>query len=483
MKKNFKTIWQAIFFLSVISMTSEIHSIDAHLSMIYTNALGEKLPFEIFEKGNWKPANNARYVKLHMYFDEPITVKKYEIDTCKKLSSNVSVFLNFDEWIFNLASNEQGYQYENYPTYKDGVYSRTEFLDSSKKYPQVRSMTINFNSSTNFSICGIRIYNENDEAYHVITPHRVKAQVKATSTLKPDKAYGVVNLFDSRFEYGWASDAKPKDVQIDIDFQTEQDVQKIRIWNGYQRSVKHCYENSRVKTLILKGDKDYSVEVQAADQLGSQVINLPKPYHGKKLTVYVKDAYIGKTYKDLVISEIRFFNGQNWFLLDPYEELISQIHDMQQTFEKSGFKDVLNQGFAASKNGDKADDNTYSYSSIRLRADGSFYLDGSVNDYSKAMGKYYFSLGNFDVIEKKQNQLRMRLFGLLYQTENELHMDCNGCGRDCNTSDTDSNQKYMIFQEFVTLTPDGKGGFNVINESGGKKLPFKMLNFAEQKGN
>jgi hypothetical protein len=443
--------------------------------MIYTNALGDTLPFEIFEKGNWKPAANARYVKLHLYFDEPVTIKKYEIDTCKtKLSSDIGVFLNFDEWIFNLESNDSGYQNENYPSFNDGVYSGTPSVDyESKKYPEMRSLTMNFNANQNFSICGIRIYNENDEAYHILTPQRIKAQVKASSTLKPDKAYGAVNLFDSRFEYGWASDGKAKDVQIDFEFQSEQTIQKLRIWNGYQRSVKHCYENSRVKTLVIKGDNNYESEVTVTDQLGSQVITLPRSYKGKKLSLYVKDSFIGKTYKDLVISELRFYNGKDWFLVDPYEELISQIHETQKTFTGAGFHNVLNQGFQGSEN-----ENGNGNSTIRLRADGSFYIDGSL--FVNMMSKYYFALGNFDIIEKKPNQLRLRLFGLFYQVEHEMHMDCNGCGRDCNKADAVGNQKYMIFQESVTLIPDGKGGFVMKNESG-KKLPFKDLNFTEQK--
>lgn len=465
----------------LLFLSSGVMARDVNLSMVYTNALGEKLPFEIFEKKTWKPAADARFVKVHMYFDEPITVKKYTIDTCGlELAQSPTVFFNFDEWIFNLAANKSGNQDERYPDFDNKIYSGSEEMDNTyHSFPKVRSFTINFNNNMNFSVCGIHIFNENDEEYTIKTPARIQADVKASSTLGPDSAYGVVNLFDSRFEFGWASDAKSKDVQIDLNFKDRQNVQKILIWNGYQRSDKHCFENSRVKTLVLKGDGNYSEEIQIADQLGSQIIPLLKPFSGKKLTLYVKDAYNGKTYKDLVISEIRFFNGKEWFLVDPFEKMTRQIKDTRNIFSNAGFDKVLNQSFAGT---DVDKDNNFSASNytLRLRADGSFYLDGGSDNYTKAIQKYYFALGNFDIVESKKGQLRLRLFGLFYLTEKELNMDCNGCGRDCNRTPKDTDPKYMIFQEFVTMTPNDKGGYTVKNESNGKNLPFSIMQLKDE---
>ena len=62
------------------------------------------------------------------------------------------------------------------------------------------------------------------------------------------------------------------------------------------------------------------------DQLGAQVVKLPKPFTGKKFKMKVIDSYPGKTYKDLVISELRFYDGKDWFfMLDPLPKMKKDI--------------------------------------------------------------------------------------------------------------------------------------------------------------
>ena len=93
----------------------------------------------------------------------------------------------------------------------------------------------------------------------------------------------------------------------------------------------------------------------------------------------------------------------------------------------------------------------------------------------EAGGSQYFALGNYEIKEANEaNGLRMRLFGLYYETV--VYGDCNGCGRDCNKNVTqEDGMEQKIFQEVLTIRPAKGGKFEVINVSGGKKIKFDKL--------
>lgn len=114
---------------------------------------------------------------------------------------------------------------------------------------------------------------------------------------------------------------------------------------------------------------------------------------------------------------------------------------------------------------------------IRLRADGSFYLSGSMDESSEdgEDSLDYFALGNYAIKKASADGgIRLRLFGLYY--ESDSYSDCNGCGRDCNKNDLPEGVAVQkIFQEYVTIKRAADGGFEVVNESGGKKLPFGKI--------
>jgi len=446
---------------------------DAWLSMVYTNALHGELPFSLFSKGKWSPDQKARFVKLHLYFDEPIAVKGLEIDDCGSgLDPNISLFFNFDQWILSADSNLAGEIPEAIRPRRDGDLLVLEGFEESI---EVRSLTINFENNTGFTICGIIFKDPDAHTYKVKTPALAGGTVGSSSILAPRTAYDPIFLFDSRFEYGWASDRKARDVSLDFKFDKPRRVEKIRIWNGYQRSVPHCTANSRARKIRITGDGGYNSEITVGDVLGSQVIDLPKPFEGRNLKFDIVDSYAGKSYKDLVISEIRFFGDEEWFMLDPTHQLKSAIAVNRTAFVKAGAEALLNDSFV----GERETENRWSKARLRLRADGSFYISGFAEGYDASGApvseNQYFSLGNYEI--KKSSDaggIRLRLFGLYYETE--IYGDCNGCGRDCNKTDLpDGVTLQKIFQEYVVIKPAEYGNFALVNESGGKKLPFKEL--------
>ncbi len=453
---------------------------EASLSMIYTTALQDELPYSIFTKGDWSPDPKARYVKLHMYFDEPIMVKGLTIDSCgTKLSTDLSIFFNFDQWILRLDPKLEGeIPSAMYPKERAGKLVFDDFNTA----VEVRSLTINFESNSAFRICGIHLKDPQGQTYRIKTPVLVSGTVSASSVLEPRSAYDPVYLFDSRFEYGWASNQREKDVSLSFAFDAPRRIESIRIWNGYQRSITHCYSNSRVKTIKVSGDGDYSAVISVRDILGSQLIKLPQPFEGKQLKFEVVDAFLGKSYKDLVISEIRFFDGKDWFMLDPSRELKNGIAFNRQQFAKAGVAGMLNDSYTADRSGHETRsvmlqepvDDSYVSTTLRLRTDGSFYMSGYF-DNEKDGAAQYFSLGNYEIkAAGPATGLTLRLFGLYYETEE--YGDCNGCGRDCNkASAPEGVTQQKIFQENLTLKPAKDGKYEVINQSGGKKIKFDKL--------
>lgn len=455
-------------------LVSNAFAKDATLSMAYTNALGDELPFSIFTKQSWSPAPKTKYVKLHLYFDEPIMVKGLEIDTCGTLiDQGLSIFFNFDQWILHTDPALAGEIPDAlYPKKKDNLL----ILDGFKQPIEVRSLTFNFERSASFKICGIHLKDLQGTPYNIKTPLLIGGTAAASSTLPPATAYDPIFLFDSRFEYGWASNKQAKNVDLSFTFEQPQTVEKIRIWNGYQRSVNHCQANSRARIINISGDGGYSASISVKDVLGSQVISLPKPFTGKQLKFEIADSFPGKTYKDLVVSELRFFNGKDWFMLNPAGKLKEGIAANRSQFEQANLAPLLSDSYTGTHTVEDDESEVFSEDTtvLRLRADGSFYLSGSHGNESSE--RSYFALGNYEIKNTSADPkkgMRLRLFGILYQSE--VYGDCNGCGRDCNKSDDPDGPTQKIFQEIISLKPAENGQFAMDNESGGKKLPFKHL--------
>jgi len=264
-------------------------------------------------------------------------------------------------------------------------------------------------------------------------------------------------------------------VHLAFNFDQPRRIEKLRIWNGYQRSAEHCWSNARPRRVRFTGDGGHSEEAVLKDILGSQVVELPKPFEGKRLDLEVLNAYLGRSYQDLVISEIRFFDGKEWFMLDPSAKLKEVIAQNQAEFAKAKAGSLLNDSYQAK--GELQGEPDGVKATLRMRADGSFYLSGIQGEGD---GIEYFALGNYEIKRADANGLKLRLFGLYY--ESDEYGDCNGCGRDCNRNDDAvSENEPRILQEFITVKPTRSGKFEVVNEKGGNKIHFGKFLFARER--
>jgi len=249
--------------------------ITVEASMIAATSPAKTLPFDAYRTGGtWVPDENARFVKLHLYADAPFPLQSIELVNCERLYSDGAAFVNFDEARLPLTS------------------STASVLTLSAPIA-ARSLTINFGDHRACPV-SLKLFGPGHSPISVITPRLVSGKARASSTLAPESAYDVSNLFDSRYENAWASNHQSTGVSLAFDFDQPQRVEKLRLWNGYQRSDQHCWSNSRVKTFTVSGDGGYSATLSVADRMGSQELQLPSAFVGRHLSLTATEAYPGR---------------------------------------------------------------------------------------------------------------------------------------------------------------------------------------------
>jgi hypothetical protein len=317
------------------------------------------------------------------------------------------------------------------------------------------SITINFEKNVHPTVSAIRLFDPQGTEIHLNVPLVAEGTAEASSTLDPQSSYDVMNLFDSRYEYAWASNHLATGVTLGFDFKQKQAVTKIKIWNGYQRSGLHCYSNSRVKRIKVIADGQDAGDLPVADKMGPQVLTLPKPLHVQSLKLVCTDAYLGKAYKDLCVSEMRFFDGKDWFLLNPLPRALSIAAANHQQFQQAGLDKILNESLVQEKTkpaselrGDRV--STWDF---RFRPDGSFFMNHRVSE-GDALQSADYVLGNYEIKTVGKNTINLRIFGLL-RNSYYGEQDCNGCGRDCN-GDSEEDEGISIFQDLITVSQDGQ---------------------------
>lgn len=432
-------------------------------SMIYANSVKDRLPWGVFNKTGWAAEDNDQYVKLHMHVDEPFYLSHMEILSCGgEFTDDALLYINFNEVLETLR--------RDYKFQMKALTSNWRINASG-----VRSLTVNFQSNKNVCVSEVRLYDENHVLYLVKIPQVVAGSAQASSTLEPPLSYDVMNLFDSRYEYAWSSKGGGTAADVlDFTFAAPQTITKIKLWNGYQRSDTHCFSNGRAKKIVVTGDGGFSETLAVADIMGSQVLTFTKPFTGMHLKITVPEAYPGKVYRDLVVSELRFGNDQGWLVLNPLPFMQKVVSENRQKFLTANLGQVLN----ASLKGEhtqiaNADKQKYGEWTLRLRADGSLYIEG----YTEAGGDNmhdFTALGNYEIQEATPGQIKMRIFGLMQKKKYDEGGDCNGCGRDCNLKANASGDQEKIFQDNISIVlKDDK--FIVTNLSKVKKLGFDTL--------
>ncbi len=347
-----------------------------------------------------------------LYFEEAINVGKVILETSKG-----SKFAQLDQ--VTIYGNGRNL----------GLYDATKpiAIDTTLKSLYVRFSEISTNQESKptkfeegifageYSI-GIRqliILDEAGKAYKIIPPKVVPGIVQASSTLEPASAYHAGQLFDSRREFVWVEGAKTNGVGEQLDFLLKENVTitALEIQNGYQRSDAHYKANARVKSIEfgIEAGQKYTLELK--DTPEPQRIQLPTSYTGSVFSIKVKSVYPGTRYKDLAISELRFFNAEQAFIVGS---------DIGESFKKSLLKKV--EGTVLAKQIDRSvkmkNDDMKSftgYQSITLRSNGTFVMyEQEVSNEGDGILQDIIADGNWEIIEADEERARVKVFGKFF---------------------------------------------------------------------
>lgn len=438
--------------------------------MVTSTSMENGLPFLLLDGKEWKAEAGAEFVKVHFYADDAFALSKVSIQSCSgNFKDKIAAYVNFDE-----------------------VYGSTDIEKSNSEVSfepvvQARSVTLNFQRNQNICLKSVKFYDESKKAYRTYTPEIIKGSVVASETASPEASYSVMNLFDSKYENAYASVKGGEGVTFTFDFEKEQEITKFKIWNGYQRSDVHCIKNGRLKDFTLSGDGGYTAKVSIEDSMGSQEVNLPKPFEGKKLTLKVDSLYPGYSEKGFVLSELRLGNSDGWMAIDTLPKSKDTASKNFDAFTKASLRKVLNRGLTGMEvavvteeavtdlpagvdpnvqTEENLDPPSSSDWTIRLRSDGTFFLEGSTArtnyDAGEESSQRFYGMGNYEIKGSTPGSVDLRIFGFLRKQTFTNFLDygggdCNGCGRDCNmVKNPDPNNTEKIFQEFVTLQVRGK---------------------------
>ncbi|HYC85703.1 MAG TPA: hypothetical protein VEB86_10795 [Chryseosolibacter sp.] len=275
-----------------------------------------------------------------------------------------------------------------------------------------------FDSTYSAGIAGMRLFNVGGEV-EIIPPTMARGSVKASSVLKPVEAYSPAQLFDSRREFVWAegSDGNGENETLTFKFDNDQEVTAIKIWNGYQRSAKHFESNARIRSFDFGLKNGPKVTYDISDTMEPVALTLAESLRGKEFELKIREVYPGKTYKDLVVSEILFLNGSRPMILadDQREEDVKEV--MKQTkgsiLELYMDKRLHNEAYFESFTSDR---------SLILRSNRTFVLYDHMqsSDDTKREDKEVVADGNWEIVEQSDSVAKVRIFGKLFNLSETL---------------------------------------------------------------
>ena len=208
--------------------------------------------------------------------------------------------------------------------------------------------------------------------YRIVPPRIVKGRLAPSSNLNPLALYHAGHLFDSKKEFAWIEGAEGSGSgdSISIQFEEEQCISKLMVWNGWQASAAKFEANARIKTLHFKPLEDTSrIFFRLKDAVDPSGLLL-HPNRSQNWVLKILDIYPGKVTGDLVISELLLFDceDQPFVVSSGLKEQFQ--NEMLSQAEGTPLSKVLDTYIFNDINSDP--DNQYTQKFIVLHADGSF---------------------------------------------------------------------------------------------------------------
>lgn len=287
----------------------------------------------------------------------------------------------------------------------------------------------------------IELYDGNGKM-QIVSPRVVTGSVKASSTLSPIDAYTTDFLFDSRRDFGWAegSSNSGEGEWLEFNFDKEQAVDRLMVWNGYQRSPEHYAANARVhNATVISGDQQQKISMN--DSSSSQIVNFGKTITGKSFKLQIDTIYKGTKYKDMVISELSFGDKKGYFSLYTGGEE-TRKKSLVLKVKGTVLEKMIDRSFSNME--DNGPDG-YNKKSIVLRSNGSFVLwieESATEGMGGGFTESKVFDGNWDLISANGSQAKIKIFGKAVTTTENYDP----------YKTSEKSSRSAIFSDTVTVT-------------------------------
>ena len=416
---------------------------------------------------SWKTIKGAGPKEgIMVYFNKPIYIKKINITQPKgQAITQVTQFdvyangkihttenINSTVEALFIGIKEVNAADVNTNTFKTGIYNNAKGSNTT------------FSPTLSVAISKIDFFNNSGNKIDFVIPKLVKASIKASSTLTPEVAYSVANLFDCKKDFGWAENASSNGIGESILINTDAPItyNKIKVWNGYQRSPKHFDANGSVKKLHLTNN------VQLDEVLDLKNIKDPQAYYikNRKSTTTLKltldNIYQGQKYEDVLMSEIRLYEKNIPIILlsSDAEQVVK--NNQGEKVSSSIMAYILDKNIQVDYTKREAVEDTFlnqsKETSFILRSNNSFVMYTSESQGYEKDKAYNESQtiadGNWELISKNEEAIKVRIFGRIYDVFNGVD-PYKGKGR---------KESIKIFKDIVTITKDAIEGEKFIDQ-------------------
>lgn len=420
----------------------------------------------------WKtPQGAGPNEGIMIYFSEPTYVSKVSAEFLVEtgLSRVISMEVYGDGrsfWTGQNINQELSFLYIKIARAQES--QRIESTIDGKQYSRNK-----FSSTTSVAIKELSLFDQQGLTYKINPPKLVKGSINSTSNLKPKLAYGAANLMDSRKDLGWAENKPGNGIGEEISFSLSEPIKisKLKIWNGYQRSPTHFSGNARLKLFEfgVKGTElsQYSIE----DITAGQFIDLASIIEGREFILRVIDAYPGDKYKDLVISEIKFFHEDIPIVIKTNAEENRMIamrkkSPLTQSFLDHSFQVSMSQKIERETGKEYYSEYMWESKSLSLRSNNTFVLyireSLSIEEYNgdtnyenyENDSKEVIADGNWELKEEAGDYIKIRIFGKIYSPTSMAELYQGDV----------SSDNVRIFQDYLTLRKDKISGQRFVGD-------------------
>ena len=311
---------------------------------------------------------------------------------------------------------------------------------------------LKFPKNKSIGISNIKVWGKDGKELRIVPPRIVNAKVTASSTLEPYLAYNTSKLFDTRKEFAWVEGAEGlgHGEKISFNLDAAADIDEVQIWNGYQRSPSHYKANGRLRGFALGETGGKSYEYTLRDDPASQMIDLKVPLKGKAFEFTVNTSFKGRSYQDLAISEMLFYEDGKPLTLKIDDNSVKK--EIVQKAKGTIIESLLDYRIANEM--EYTVSGIFANRSIILRSDGTFVM---YIDESELEGDSFLSIadGNWNILSADDKEAKIKIFGkILDMSAIEAYY----------AGTNEQAELYRIFKDELTIDNNKITGEKVLDE-------------------